>query len=161
MTLMQNNDPKPTTELAGNKQEEIRDDTGKYKPGISGNPSGKGGFGDRPEDINKGGKPKDEVSIVHYIKEYLKGKEEGHEKERAQELAEKIVTMAYSDGNVIMIREVLERIEGKTPWKIESNIGDSLTLVANTLDEIIKGHGETKPTDPTDGSTNPSDQANR
>jgi hypothetical protein len=110
------------------------------------NPEGKGGFKDNPENINMGGRPKNEVSIVYWIKEYLKGKEDGHEKERAQELAEKICSMAYLEGNVVLMKEILERIEGKTPWKIEGNIGEGLSAVAQALDKIIKEDGEQTPT---------------
>lgn len=101
-----------TTELVENKN--LQDDD-KRVP----NPTGKGGFGDRPEDINKGGRPKNEVSITYWIRKFLEETEEGHTKARVQELAEKIVVMAYKDGNVSIIKELLDRIEGTNPIRFE------------------------------------------
>lgn len=83
------------------------------------NPTGKGGFGDNPENINKGGRPKNEVSITYYIRQFLAESEPGHEKSRAQELAEKIVLMAYTKENVSIIKELLDRIEGTNPIRFD------------------------------------------
>lgn len=142
---MNNDEPEITTEQVENKLP---------------NPTGKGGFADHPESINRTGRPKNEVSIMYWAKEFLKEKEKGHDKERAQELGEKIVTMAYADGNVVLIKELLDRVEGKTPLKIEGNIGDGLLAVASKLDEIIN-NGEVKEDDgrknPTNGETDISD----
>lgn len=128
---MGTDEPIKTSEQVGNKSQDMNL-----------NPTGKGGFADHPELINKGGRPKNEVSIMFWVKKFLEEKEKGHEKERVQELAEKIVTMAYADGNVVLIRELLERIEGKTPLKIEGNIGDGLLAVASKLDDILNDRKE-------------------
>ena len=37
---------------------------GQFKPGQIGNPTGKGGFGERPQDRNSGGRPKNQDSIT-------------------------------------------------------------------------------------------------
>jgi len=133
---MDNNISNPTSELDG-KQDEQRNPDGTFKEGNKVNANGKGGFGDRPETINKEGRPKNEVSIMYWVKKFLEEKEEGHDTARVQELAEQIVKMAYIDKNVILIRELLERIEGKTPLKIEGNIGEGLLAVADKLDDIL------------------------
>lgn len=116
-----------TTELEENKQNQEG-----RKPG---NPTGKGGFGDNPDHINKGGRPKNEVSITYYIKQFLAEIEPGHEKQRAQELAEKIVIMAYKDGNVVLIKELLNRIEGTNPIRFDSEREDIRDILAKVYAE--------------------------
>lgn len=116
-----------TTELDKNKQ----DQEGKKV----GNPTGKGGFGDNPDNINKGGRPKNEVSITYWIKKFLAENEPGHDKQRAQELAEKIVVMAYKDGNVVLIKELLNRIEGTNPIRFDSEREDIRDILAKVYAE--------------------------
>ncbi len=115
-----------TTELDKNKSDYNR------------NPDGKGGFQERPETINKGGRPKNEVSIVYWMKEYLKGCEEGHAKDRAQEFAEDIVKEAKRTKNPALVKEVIERIEGKVPQKLEGEIV-GLKELAETIQKLVTG----------------------
>lgn len=99
------------------------------------NPTGKGGFTDNPDHINKNGRPKKEFSITHWIREYLLESEPGHEKQRAQELAEKIVVMAYKDGNVVLIKELLNRIEGTNPIRFDTEREDVRDILAKIYAE--------------------------
>lgn len=113
--------------LDNNKELEVTSENKDIK-----NPKGKGGFGDNPQNINRNGRPRNDVSITYWIKKFLSEAEPGHQKERAQELAEKIVTMAYVDGNVQIIKELLDRIEGTNPIKFDverKEVGDLLQKI--------------------------------
>lgn len=104
------------------------------------NPEGKGGFGDRPEDINRNGRPKDTDTITYWMKKFLLATEKEHNKPRIQELAEKIVTMAYKDGNVKIMKEILDRIDGKTtiPIRHIGQIDTGSKEVAEALRAILE-----------------------
>ena len=70
--------------------------------------------------LNPGGRPKGSVSIVALIRNEL-----NDNPERAKSIAEKILARAEadSDGKEFQyIREVLERIDGKTPEKVEQSV---------------------------------------
>lgn len=99
------------------------------------NPTGKGGFIDHPENINKEGRPKNQFSITHWAREFLNGYEPGHSKSRAQELAEKIVSMAYKDGNVALIKELLNRVEGTNPIRFDMERNDVKAILAKIYAE--------------------------
>lgn len=93
-------------------QETSEQDKNKKVP----NPTGKGGFIDNPQNINRDGRPKKEETITYWLKNYLNSinpkSQEG--KKRIQELAEKLGNMAYG-GNTVAMAMVLDRIDGKVP----------------------------------------------
>lgn len=123
------------------KLEENKQDLG------TNNPTGKGGFQDHPENINRNGRPKKELSITYWIREFLSQAEPGHEKQRVQELAEQIVLMAYKDKNVAMIKELLDRLEGTNPIRFDeerADIRDMLKKIYATDKDNRSDTGDSK-----------------
>lgn len=111
----------------------MTESTEQVKKRIVRNPKGKGGFQDHPELRNAGGRPKNEVSVTFWIREFLKSTEPGHKKERAQELAEKLVLIAYG-GDLPAIKEVLDRVEGKAVQRTElSGVGGEPIEISTDL----------------------------
>jgi hypothetical protein len=88
------------------EQESNRDAQGKFKPGMSGNPSGR---------------PKGRISVTRFIRELLA---EG-DGERARNVAESIIKNA-EDGDIRHIAELLQRVDGKVTDKIEAVVTDKL-----------------------------------
>ena len=80
------------------------------------NPTGRGGFQDHPEHINKGGRPKDIFSPL------LTRKYESEE--TAQEIIDKLHEMA-KDGNMTAIAYVMDRFLGKPRQAVEVSGGEN------------------------------------
>lgn len=91
------------------QQENIRDEKGRFVPGVSGNP---------------GGRPKDDTKITYWLEKYLQGvnPKSPDGKKRIQELAEKLAGMAYG-GNTVAMSMVLDRIDGKVPQSTDITSG--------------------------------------
>lgn len=93
---------------------------GKLKKGAVINPTGKGGFQERPQDISPGGWKKED-SIGHQynmlirlnVDDFMKWETDNPESKRtvAQELAHKAVIKARKD--LAYLKEVTDRTEGK------------------------------------------------
>ena len=73
-----------------------RNPDGTFPKGVSGNPNGRPVF-----------------SIVSILKEYLQEVPEGQKKARAMQLVEEITTKAIVDKDTAMMRDILDRIDGK------------------------------------------------
>src|SRR3990167_11021634 len=70
-----------------------------FKPGVSGNPAGK---------------PKGAISLVAILKEKLSEVPEGADKKTyAQLLIQRMMSIALKDGDVGMIKDMIDRIDGK------------------------------------------------
>lgn len=79
------------------KTGEIRDEAGRFKPGISGNPAGR---------------PKGSLSVVDAIRAKLQECPEGKEKTYLHYLVEKIMKKAIVDDDVSMIKDIINRVDG-------------------------------------------------
>ena len=99
---------------------------------------------------NKGGpgRPIGSVSITNLIREKLKQIPHGQRKAFAELIAEKIIDKAYNDGNESMLKEILDRIDGKAKQPIEIDANkesiDSLTSLLKQIGEHANQSPETK-----------------
>jgi len=97
------------------------------------NPTGKGGFADNPENINKNGSPAFPITDLLRSKanEKIKLKDKVSGKitsvERKQAITDVLWGMAIS-GNIKAIREVLDRIEGKSKQSIEFEAPEGMSI---------------------------------
>lgn len=84
------------------------------------NPTGKGGFADRPQDINYGGRPKNENSPTYWLRNFLNEVVPNSPggKKRIQAIAERLAILAY-EGDIRAMREVFDRLDGKAPQTIK------------------------------------------
>jgi hypothetical protein len=75
--------------------------------------SNPGGFKKDDPRINREGRPKGSVSVVVAIKKKLEECPEGKEKTYLHYLVEKIMKKAIIDDDVNMIRDIIDRVDGK------------------------------------------------
>lgn len=78
------------------------------------NPTGKGGFGDNPQNRNPGGTPRTDISIVKLLLKKL-AEAEGAE---AEAIADTFIAKARG-GDFKFAKEVIDRIDGTSPQKTE------------------------------------------
>lgn len=94
------------------------------------NPTGKGGFQDRPEDINRKGRPKRATlnEILHKVLlEWSKDVNTGEDVLMAEAVVRKVVHKALIDGSESMLKEIWDRVEGRPRQPIHMH-GAVLTL---------------------------------
>lgn len=127
---------------------------GKWKPGVSGNPSGAGGFADNPQNINPRGRPKNRESFTYWMHEFKNmtvdqfrnWPVDNPESTRtiAAELAYQRVFSARVD--LAEFREVADRTEGRSPQTIkhQGEIETGAKEVANILRSIIESDDDSK-----------------
>src|SRR3990167_8853878 len=101
-----------------------------FPKGVSGNPKGR---------------PPNESTLRYWLIQYLEAKEHGHDKNRMQELAEKIALEAFK-GDKLLLKEVFDRVDGKAPETIrhEGEIDTGIKELSETLLGIIR-HGQNNP----------------
>lgn len=124
---------KETTEQENNKNQE--------EPKKVPNPEGKGGFGDHPENINYGGRPKNEESPTYWLRKFLSevDPKSNTGKKRIQEIAEKFAILAYL-GNVKAMEAIFDRLDGKAPQTIkhQGEIDLGMRELAGKIDKLIE-----------------------
>jgi hypothetical protein len=105
------------------------------------NPTGKGGFSERPDDINRDGRPKNEESPTYWLRKFLSEVDprSNEGKKRIQQVAEKLATEAYK-GNSWAMKEIFDRLDGKAPQTIkhEGEVDTGTKEVAVALRKIIE-----------------------
>ncbi len=108
-----------------------------YNNSMNRNPNGIGGW-IKGQSGNPGGRPKNEVSVLYWIKRYLEEDDPKEHKPRAQLIAEAMVNRAIA-GDSRMMKEIVEIVDGKKPTPLikESNHA-SLTEIANALQDIYR-----------------------
>lgn len=79
-----------------------RNPDGTFPKGVSGNPNGRPVF-----------------SVVTILKEYLQEVPEGEKRTRAKMLVEEIVTKAVVDKDTAMMKDILDRVDGKPKQALE------------------------------------------
>lgn len=113
----------PATKQAG----DVREKNGQFKPGVSGNPDGKGGFADNPENRSSGHWDKEE-SISYWYNKILRMTDEEYDAfkpaNRAQRIALKRVVTAEGGDELALknTKEITDRTEGRPKQDIDMNI---------------------------------------
>ena len=99
---------------------EIRNEDGTSKKGVTGNPNGR---------------PKGSYSIVEMIKKKLQEMPEGKDKTYGEYFVEQIMKKAVIEGDVTMMKDLTDRIDGKPRQQIDSDItsGGKPIVVAGEL----------------------------
>ncbi len=127
------------------------------KPPELRNPEGKGGFGDHPENINPGGRPKNQESITYWYKFFLNLSFDEFEKWEALNPERPMAAViAYegikaSKGKLDDRKEVADRTEGKPRQFIDVDANVRTTDLTNK--ELAKGIKEIVEEDGTDNPT--------
>src|SRR3989344_2335621 len=85
-----------TPDISGNNREK-RDDNGRFRPGLSGNPTGR---------------PTGCVSITAEIKKKLQEVPDGQQKSYLELLINRILKQAVVDGNEQMIKQIWSYVDG-------------------------------------------------
>jgi len=95
------------------------------------NPTGKGGFGDRPEDINYAGRPDNENSFMYWmnyfksltVEEFKLWEDVVPEGERTMAANLAYFRVSKAHNNLDEFREVADRTEGKAPQSLDFTSG--------------------------------------
>lgn len=84
----------------------IRNEKGQFLPGVSGNPLGK---------------PPGALSVVAEIKKQLDeiAEEDPQKRKKLELLVRKVIIKAINDGDTSMIRDIIDRVDGKPKQSIE------------------------------------------
>ena len=77
------------------------------------NRTGKGTFKEHPENINRTGKNKGSISVVAILKRKIQEMPPGQKKTYAELLVERMLKMGIVEGDVQMIKEINNRIDGQ------------------------------------------------
>lgn len=117
----------PTTQQLGN----TRDAQGRFIPGISGNPTGQGGFKENPQNINPGGRPKNEQRFSYWLQFFKDMKFGELEKYRETKPFSEMYTAELAAYNRVMnaitnfeeYKDLADRTEGKAKQLIENTGG--------------------------------------
>lgn len=104
----------------------IRDDKGRFVPGVSGNPDGK---------------PKGSLSLVALLKRELEKISEGEKMTYADVFIKKVLKGAIIDGDVQLLKEIFNRVDGM-PKQIFGVDGDD--IITKLTIEVVppKADGE-------------------
>jgi hypothetical protein len=107
------------------------------------NPTGKGGFNERPQDINSGGRPKKDwtwAGLLEKVGEEIEPKIG----KPFKELVSKRLWIDAINGNLGAIKEIFDRTEGKAPQTIkhEGELDTGTKEIANLLQTIYKEENE-------------------
>lgn len=108
------------------KQEIARDGKGQFVPGQSGNPNG------RPK----------ELSIVAALKRMLDKTPEGKDKKYLDMLVERVLKIGIADGNVQMLKDIIDRVDGRAKSKIDIGVDRE---EVQELTEFFRAMGNFKP----------------
>lgn len=117
------------------------------------NPTGKGGFAEHPQNINPGGMPRTDISIVKLMLKQL-GEADGKE---ADAIAKKFISKAKG-GDFKFAKELVDRVDGKTidRSEIKAEIKGEIDVSDKERNEIFnefvkitkKIYGRKRPTNP-------------
>lgn len=124
---MENNTGTTGVEPATKQAGDAREKNGQFAPGQSGNPSGKGGFADNPENRSSGHWDK-ENSISYWYNKLLRMTDEEFEKwqpkNKAQRIALKRIVAAEGGDELALknTKEITDRTEGRPKQDIDMNI---------------------------------------
>lgn len=111
------------------------------------NPTGKGGFQERPNDRNDGRWNKDDSISYQYNKLLRMSPEELDDfmpETNAQAIAKKRILAAVGDNGLLDTKEITDRVEGKAPQSIDmTSKGESINpYAALTTEELRKLAGK-------------------
>lgn len=102
------------------RQGNVRNDNGTLTAGNNANPTGKGGFGDRPEDINRNGRPTNRGSMTGSLRKFMQM--------NRRELNELIAAATHGDIELTEAEhQALQQvIDGRTMHQAREQIMDRL-----------------------------------
>lgn len=129
---MTNNTGTTEVDSATKQAGDAREKNGQFAPGHSGNPEGKGGFGDNPENRSSGHWDKEE-SISYWYNKILRMTDDEYDAfkpaNRAQRIALKRVVTAEGGDELALktTKEITDRTEGRPKQDIDMNVsGDDV-----------------------------------
>ena len=112
------------------KQVKQEDNKGNKKPTTT--------FADRPQDINRNGRPPKEHSLTDLLKETLNQPSTIEGKTKKQEVIDKMYEIAITKGDVQMLKYLIDRVDGKPLQTIEANVRRPETDLSNLTDKEKK-----------------------
>lgn len=127
-----------------------RDASGKFLPSSIANPTGKGGLGDNPQNINEGGRPKNQQRFGYWLQFFKNMTNEefiNYAKVRGQSQMFVAELIAYervlnARNNLKEYKDLADRTEGRAVQSIDlTSKGEKITAVQV---EIIKRNNEIK-----------------
>ena len=95
-------------------------------------------FADRPQDINRKGRPKKEHALTDLLREALDQPRDKEGKTNKQIVIETMLDMAIK-GDAIILKYVFDRIDGKPMQQIQADINADF----DTSFEIVKKNADT------------------
>lgn len=102
----------PTTKQVG---EIIRDEKGRFEPGVAPNPTGKGGFGDNPQNRANGSWKKDDTARykLEQMMQLPEDQLEAINGDKTAPLFERKLARAIIDGQWTVIKEMMQEVYGR------------------------------------------------
>ena len=88
--------------------------------GKAGNPTGKGGFGDRPQDINRKGAPRKGNSWRAALEDAVEKIKNGDQRTKKQIIVERLIGLAM-EGDLAAMKLLIERCDGLPRAIIDQN----------------------------------------
>ena len=96
------------------------------------------GFDKRSEDINRNGRPPKEFTLTNILRETLNQVNNETGKTKKQEVIDKMYELAVEDGDVQMLKYLIDRIDGKPLQTIEANVTRPETDLSNLSKKELK-----------------------
>lgn len=105
------------------EEKKVKKDT-RFKPGVSGNPKGR---------------PKGSYSIVEGLRAKLDEVPQGQKKTYRDLFVEKLMIKALKEGNSVILKDVIDRVDGKAIQRIDHTTdGESFNVPKEIEDDIAK-----------------------
>lgn len=139
----------PSTDLDGVK----RDENGKILPGSRLNPSGRGGFQERPETRNKGGWKRSETARykLEQMMQFTESELTDIVEDPASPVFEQKLAKAIIDGTWTTIKEMMDQVYGrKTDVDMNMKMDDGVSIVKGFViptapEDFIDDNGNQNP----------------
>ena len=96
------------------------------------------GFDKRPQDINRGGRPLKEHSLTDLLREALEQPHDETGKTKKEMVIDKLYEIAVKKGDVVMLKYLIDRIDGKPLQTIEANVTRPETDLRNLSKKELK-----------------------
>ncbi len=95
-------------------------------------------FADRPQDINRRGRPPKEHSLTDLLKETLNQPYNDEGKTKKQQVIDKMFEIAVENEDVQMMKYLIDRIDGKPLQTIQANVTRPEIDLSNLSREELK-----------------------
>jgi len=118
------------------------------------NPNGKGGFADNPQNINPGGRPKNQESFTYWmrvfkemtVEEYLAWDSETNDKEKTVAASLAYARVKKSRESLKEFKEVADRTEGKASQSLDITSGGKPLPILDALSKNNSNRQDTEAT---------------